>query len=818
MTPPKVYKKVAVVAIHGIGGPPPGVTARRVSEALAETETEFSPTSPPTATCEAIAIRGAEAEGGEYPENVYHTVRYSQPVTVGKNGPQCVVDIYEIHWADLSRAGATLRRLPLDILELAFFPLHLADQAFAAERDRMKESQIPAARAVRRAHYLFGVTIRILAGILPPCFVFMLTRLLLVLLAHTPTAWPILVACGLIGLAVFTVGLLIRIVPGAIVGAKPDRPKRGWPFALVGLALGIPVAVAVGLSSTELNDLNPEPLKPIEMKGGKFEFAGLYRYQGSAARLFALAVITAELGWSAACWGLARGPLRGLLPPSFGRYYHYWWRFAIPLLATADYVLAVAFDDLGSVYFVSSVAGHGELMVALGLCGGWFLLSVSWVIALLAAAAGVAVFRLGGERWRAVPLWVPTSLVPYLVITSVVYLGAVSALLLCLPDRGAEFATILAMTGINAIPVALVTAGALTCLFPLYNALSLLAFRRENLTHLDPTEREAKRQYRLMDVALRTLPWAIAFAFIGATLGSLIGTSLRILDTFHLLPEYLAAINHAISDPFHTKAASGTHVSGGIEFSDGPLLPHSKLGMVYVFFAALAFSLFFIPALTAVSPQLSVNTFGLKTLIDLVFDVLNYLRGNKLVFGPAASGNATKEPEPPLATRIYRRYEAVLSAVQTGGYDAVLVLAHSQGTAITFDLFSRNCAEGGAKSPVRLSEWPKGWMLVTFGSPIRQLYGGIFPTQYVRDDLDDLAKNTKIRWWNLFFGNDFVGRHLLTGTARYEYAKTARKVTKLTYRGGGLKEACIGVGGHTAYWGNPTLVGHVIRRCLRVLV
>jgi hypothetical protein len=196
--------------------------------------------------------------------------------------------------------------------------------------------------------------------------------------------------------------------------------------------------------------------------------------------------------------------------------------------------------------------------------------------------------------------------------------------------------------------------------------------------------------------------------------------------------------------------------------------------------------------------------------------VLNYLRGNGRVYGKAAGDGAA---EPPLAERIYRRYEAVLAEVAAGRYDAVLFIAHSQGTVITFDLLYRASPDAGPRSPVRLPDADPAWMLVTLGSPLYQLYGAIFPGQYHRDRFDEWAKTGGLRWWNLFYGNDFVGRHLLAATAADEYRGAARTVPELRYEGrAGLTDHCIGVGGHTSYWGNPKLVGRVIRECLRVLL
>jgi hypothetical protein len=275
-------------------------------------------------------------------------------------------------------------------------------------------------------------------------------------------------------------------------------------------------------------------------------------------------VVEAALGVGIAL--LVAYPLRGLRPPAWGRGYRYWWLFAFPLLALADHVFAVtvlasssalefvAVLDNGGPFYGYSLEDFTDyrlITFVLGVILGLLLLVACWAISLL--AAGVAVFaRLwGGATRRAVHLWVPASITPYLAVTSVLYLGSWGLVIPRLPDIPAESKEqwekkveglpprerekakrqmeqaeihdfLLKATGVTPVALVLIWAGALAYLLPAFYSLRLTA-ESVARTDLSPRTRRANREYRLMDTALRALPTAIGLAFLGETLGLPLG-------------------------------------------------------------------------------------------------------------------------------------------------------------------------------------------------------------------------------------------------------------------------------------------------------
>lgn len=229
--------------------------------------------------------------------------------------------------------------------------------------------------------------------------------------------------------------------------------------------------------------------------------------------------------------------------------------------------------------------------------------------------------------------------------------------------------------------------------------------------------------------------------------------------------------------------------------------------------------------------------------LDVVLDVDNYLRT-----GPAASTPAA---------RIAERYVSLLRYVGAfcrdgRGYDSIIIVSHSLGTAITADLLRvlHRQANSPAGDPT-LAAFGFGVVpalgvprtpiyLFTMGSPLRQLMGRFFPHRFrwVRPEPDNgyrrlsraLAKapadpvDRGIRpdpaelgvrhWSNAYRSGDYVGRSLWINEW---YSRTAAPGAEGAERGGypdsltayappsaagkpSRWEACIGVGAHTHYW------------------
>ena len=206
---------------------------------------------------------------------------------------------------------------------------------------------------------------------------------------------------------------------------------------------------------------------------------------------------------------------------------------------------------------------------------------------------------------------------------------------------------------------------------------------------------------------------------------------------------------------------------------------------------------------------------GFRTPLDILLDVDNYLR---------------MDPRPhTVRARIFARYVSLLRILGRGsggssrreGYDAIIIVAHSQGTVITADLLRFLHSTGQFETlqlpPVHL---------FTMGSPLRQLYGERFPDLYAwaRHDDDrgpsagwripdaqspDPATLGVERWVNVYRSGDYVGRWLWrTDVCADRFAAPAKRVpwvagTPIAVAQdatGRRVEACIGAGAHTHYW------------------
>jgi hypothetical protein len=224
--------------------------------------------------------------------------------------------------------------------------------------------------------------------------------------------------------------------------------------------------------------------------------------------------------------------------------------------------------------------------------------------------------------------------------------------------------------------------------------------------------------------------------------------------------------------------------------------------------------------LMAFSNRLKSLTLGLRNVVDAALDVDNHLREHPLTSAPRA--------------RIAARYSSLLRHVYARGYDKVVIVAHSQGTVITGDLFrfveavDRTHAHlvAGLASRARCPV-----ALFTMGSPLRQLYGLRFPHLYewARHGMTGpcppgmpIGTASKPNpgalglalWVNAYRSGDYVGRHLWRQDECAEaYRATDAPVaqpwlaaavpapeTSEDSRPPERVEFCIGGGAHTHYW------------------
>jgi hypothetical protein len=226
--------------------------------------------------------------------------------------------------------------------------------------------------------------------------------------------------------------------------------------------------------------------------------------------------------------------------------------------------------------------------------------------------------------------------------------------------------------------------------------------------------------------------------------------------------------------------------------------------------------------LLAFRKRLSSFALGFRAPLDIVLDVDNYLREHPRRTTPKA--------------RIFARYAALLRYVdrwRDGSdqpYDAIVIVAHSQGAAITADLLRLLKHLEATTEPCVCS---RPIFLFTMGNPLRQLYGLRFPDLYSwarhaegsawnerpprpipdnqKPDPDELLGVR--RWINAYRSGDYVGRWLWRAdTCAYQFdaqqsAKdgwTVRTRVDAPFtsedRMGKRREFCIGAGAHTHYW------------------
>ncbi len=185
----------------------------------------------------------------------------------------------------------------------------------------------------------------------------------------------------------------------------------------------------------------------------------------------------------------------------------------------------------------------------------------------------------------------------------------------------------------------------------------------------------------------------------------------------------------------------------------------------------------------------------LRTGLDVAFDITNYLR-------PARDGREAPRD------RMIRRYRAVLGHALADHPDGLVVLCHSQGTILTIACLFGDANREPAVAPIDggaiAGGFPPRVSLMTFGSPLRQVYDERFPRQF--DWLQDpnlaparLAPLTR-HWWNIYRSGDYIGRALWApqeepATYDADRQSMARSVGPIS-----IADQCIGSGGHSGYW------------------
>ncbi len=197
--------------------------------------------------------------------------------------------------------------------------------------------------------------------------------------------------------------------------------------------------------------------------------------------------------------------------------------------------------------------------------------------------------------------------------------------------------------------------------------------------------------------------------------------------------------------------------------------------------------------------------FGLRSALDIALDVTNWLRLFPRHENPRA--------------RICARFYSLLRYIcewrdsrDGGGYDALIIIAHSQGTVIAADLLRFLHEEAGRGSdlkPSRLGAPDFPAFLFTMGCPLRQLYSLRFPQLYDWARHDSAASTDwpgqkpqpatlgLQGWTNAYRSGDYVGRHVWWPE---QWPATWDPTVTKNNPELGIKEFCIGAGAHLNYW------------------
>jgi hypothetical protein len=134
------------------------------------------------------------------------------------------------------------------------------------------------------------------------------------------------------------------------------------------------------------------------------------------------------------------------------------------------------------------------------------------------------------------------------------------------------------------------------------------------------------------------------------------------------------------------------------------------------------------------------------------------------------------------------RYVSLLRHLEREGYERIVVISHSQGTVITLDLLrylkARHPAFLAQLAPIDL---------LTFGSPLRQLYAARFRGIYGWARNANLSDAGLASWGNGYGSGDYVGRNLWKGNLQTLLQSTPPHKQ-------GCYEFCTGALGHIHYF------------------
>lgn len=182
---------------------------------------------------------------------------------------------------------------------------------------------------------------------------------------------------------------------------------------------------------------------------------------------------------------------------------------------------------------------------------------------------------------------------------------------------------------------------------------------------------------------------------------------------------------------------------------------------------------------------------GFRVPVDVLLDVDSYLRDRPRLQSSRA--------------RIMARYASLLRHLTVEGYERIVIVAHSQGTVLTADLlrFGQQLHAGAPPAAADGVRRP-AMLFFSMGSPLRQLYGYLFPhlygwTQAAGTQPGAVAPHPAelglCVWINAFRSGDYVGRALWTSDAAPAPRLILSPQGDIEYG-----DVCLGPGAHTHYW------------------
>ena len=167
----------------------------------------------------------------------------------------------------------------------------------------------------------------------------------------------------------------------------------------------------------------------------------------------------------------------------------------------------------------------------------------------------------------------------------------------------------------------------------------------------------------------------------------------------------------------------------------------------------------------------------LGLVLDTIYDVTTYLRmANPAIVAPRV--------------QMVARYRAVLKHARERGYGHVVVMAHSQGTILTLATLLGDDDRAPRVTRPAPDDLPQTITFLSYGSPVTQTYAQRFPGQFADWPARAVAPTSPIgSWLNVYRAGDYVGRWIRGAAAAGPDAPDTPPI----------RERCLGPGHHTGY-------------------